>query len=442
MAETRELWFRFFGDTKSLDKASSRGSKSLKGVDKSATKTSRALGGMTKAIGVLGLAIGAREVLRWSNDAAKMADAAEIAALSLTKVLGPAAQSFRDELEENRKIMGLNRLEIDQLGGKMGLLFTGMGVGEQAAADFGVQLTNIAGDLAAFRGDLGETPAALNAMQAALRGEFDPLEQFGVKLSAAKIEAEKLRLAGIDPLFASLSDGEQTMQAVVSLIEREAAPAMGALADAADSTAAKSNTLNVELEDMQTELGSVVNEIKGPAISALTGLLTGFINVNKGIGRFIGGNAARLVFVWIPALKQAMGDAKDAILRFFAQIHDAIMSILAPIKSVSDAFRRFMDRVRNFRIPKFSFPSFATGGTVPGTRGSPQMIVAHGGETVTNANAVQRGGNGGGGGGGMVINLTVNAGIGNPQETARAIVDVLQIYNRTNGLIPIEIVRQ
>ena len=436
MAETRELFFRFLGDTKSLDKASTRGSKSLKGVEKQSKGTGRALGGMTKAIGALGLAIGAREVLGWANDAAKMADSAEIAAKSLEKVLGPATESFRDGLEDTRRIMGLNALEVDQLGAKMGLLFTGMGVGEQAAADFGVELVGIAGDLAAFRGDLGETPAALNAMQAALRGEFDPLEQFGVKLSAAKIEAEKLRLAGIDPLFASLSDGEQTMQAVVSLIEREAAPAMGALEDAADSTAAKTNELDVEMEDLQTELGAVVNEIKGPLVGALTSILTGFISANKAIGRFIGGNAARLVFEWIPALKEAMGNAKAAIIGFFAQIHDAILSILAPLTRVSDAFRRFMDKVRAFRIPSFRIPGFATGGDGPGPRGAPSLAVVHGGEHVTTANGVQRG-DGGGGGGGTVINVNVQAGLANPDETARAIVDLLTQYNRTNGSIPI-----
>lgn len=437
MAETRELWFRFFGDTASLSKATGRADKDLTKVGKAGKKTDRLLGGMNKALLGLGLAIGAAEVGRWANDAAKMADAAEIAAKSIEKVLGPATESFQEGLEENRRIMGLNALEVDQLGAKMGLLFTGMGVGEQAAADFGVELVNIAGDLAAFRGDLSETPAALDAMQAALRGEFDPLEQFGVKLSAAKIEAEKARLAGIDPLFASLSDGEQTMEAIVSLIVREAAPAMGALEDAADSTAAKTNELATETEDLQTELGAVVNEIKGPLVGALTGLLRGFIDVNKGIGRFIGGNAAKLVYVWIPAVQSAVAGVRASIDAWLASFAAGVSSLLAPIGRVSSAFRGFMDRVRNFRMPSFRIPGFATGGTVPGTRGAPSLAVVHGGEEITNANGVQRGEAGGGGGGPMIGSLTVNAGLASPDETARAIVDLLTQYNRTMGAIPI-----
>ncbi len=438
MAETRELWFRFFGDTKSLDKASTRGSKSLGKVDKKAGKTSRSLSGLNKAMLSFGLAIGAMEIARWANDAAKMADSAEIAAKSIEKVLGPATESFQEGLEENRRVMGLNALEVDQLGAKMGLLFTGMGVGEQAAADFGVQLVGIAGDLAAFRGDLGETPAALDAMQAALRGEFDPLEQFGVKLSAAKIEAEKLRLLGIDPMFASLSDGEQTMSAVVSLIQREAAPAMGALGDAMDSTAAKSNELSVETEDLQTELGAVVNEVKGPLISALTGLLRGFINVNQAIGRFIGGNAARLVFVWIPAVQAKFAALAATVASVFAMIRAAIDTIFAPLGRASAAVGRFISKIKSIKIPSFRIPGFASGGIVGGARGAPQLAVVHGGERVTTANGVQRG-DGMDGGSPLIGVLNVQAGLASPDETARAIVDLLTQYNRTNGSIPITI---
>ena len=439
MAETRELWFRFFGDSKGLDKASKKSEKSLTGVEKAGKKTNRALGGVTKAMGALGLAIGAREVARWANDAAKMADAAEIAGKSLEKVLGPATESFREGLEDTRRIMGLNALEVDQLGAKMGLLFTGMGVGEQAAADFGVELVGIAGDLAAFRGDLGETPAALDAMQAALRGEFDPLEQFGVKLSAAKIEAEKLRLQGLDPLFAALSDGEQNMQAIVSLITTEAAPAMGALGDAADSTAAKTNTLAVETEDLQTELGAVVNEIKGPLISAITFLLTGALDGLRSFGKNIAWTMIGAIIAWRnfeAAVKEVVANAKA----LFQQVVDAIMAIPKAISAALGSVGRFVASVKSKLgsiknpLSGFRIPGFATGGTVPGPTGAPTLAVVHGGEEV-----IPVGGRMGGGQGGapLIGVLNVQAGLASPEETARAIVDLLTQYNRSQGSIPI-----
>lgn len=436
MAETRDLLFRFLGDTKNLDKATGRADKSLGNVDKSGRRTTKALGGMTKAIGALGLAIGAREVLRFANDAAKMSDAAEIAAVSLEKVLGPAAQTFRDNLEDMRHELGLNTLEVDQLGAQFGLLLTGMGASQEATAELSSELILIGGNLAAFRGDLGEAPQAIEALGGAMRGEFDALEKFGVKLNEAGVKAEVARLEGMDPLFAALGEGEKRLIAINSLITTAAAPAMGALEDAMDSTAAKSNELNTEIEDMQIELGGVVNEIKGVLIPALTFLLRGFIDVNKGIGRFIGGNAARLVFVWIPAVKAGFADVAATATRAFATVRRAIDTIVSPFTRATGSVNRLIARLRAIRIPNIRIPGFATGGVVGGPRGAPQMAVVHGGERITTGNGTQRGD--GGGGPSTVINVTVNAGIGNPQETARAIVDVLQVYNRTNGRIPIQ----
>ena len=430
---------RFFGDTKSLDSANKRATSGLGKVDKKASGTSRTLGGLNKALVGMGLAVGAVEIGRWANDAGKMADTAQQAALSIEKALGPATQSFRDDLEANRKVMGLNRLEVDQLGAKMGLLFTGMGVGQEAAAGFGSSLVAIAGDLAAFRGDLGETPAALDAMQAALRGEFDPLEQFGVKLSSAKIEAEKLRLAGIDPMFAALSDGEQTMEAVVSLIQREAAPAMGALGDAMDTTAAKTNELKTETEDLQTDLGKVVNEVKGPLVSALTWGLRSFVDFFSTLGKNIAWTIIGIQ-IGIAKLRAKFAEWGEAIQGIVTAVVDAFLAIPRAIGAITGKVNSLASSIKS-KIGGISSSirgvlGFATGGTVPGPRGAPQMAMVHGGEKITTANGNQRG-EGGGGGGPLIGSLTVHAGLASPDETARAIVDLLTQYNRNQGSIPI-----
>ena len=72
-----------------------------------------------------------------------------------------------------------------------------------------------------------------------------------------------------------------------------------------------------------------------------------------------------------------------------------------------------------------------TGGIVPGPRNQPRLIMAHGGEMVTNPSL----GQGGGGG----ITVIVNTGVGDPQAIAEEIVEVLQVYNQTNGPVPVEV---
>lgn len=59
------------------------------------------------------------------------------------------------------------------------------------------------------------------------------------------------------------------------------------------------------------------------------------------------------------------------------------------------------------------------------------MIMAHGGETISGLGGTQ--GDGGG------INITVNTGVGDPQAIGRAIVEYLEVYQRGNGPIPIDV---
>ena len=71
----------------------------------------------------------------------------------------------------------------------------------------------------------------------------------------------------------------------------------------------------------------------------------------------------------------------------------------------------------------------ANGGIVPGALGSPQLILAHGGETVLPTHK-----RGGGMMGGSVINVTVNAGVGTDGfSVGQQVVNVIKQYERANG---------
>jgi hypothetical protein len=72
---------------------------------------------------------------------------------------------------------------------------------------------------------------------------------------------------------------------------------------------------------------------------------------------------------------------------------------------------------------------FATGGTVPGPKGSPQAAIVHGGEQILTP-AQQRDG-GGGGGGATTVNINVTA--IDPEGAADAVAEAIRLYTRTNG---------
>lgn len=86
-----------------------------------------------------------------------------------------------------------------------------------------------------------------------------------------------------------------------------------------------------------------------------------------------------------------------------------------------------------------------TGGVVPGAVGSPQMILAHGGEKILpmhRSDAAARAtieaamGGGGGGGGGVVINVTAGMGT-DGRQVGRQIVDALREFKRAGGNVSV-----
>jgi len=83
----------------------------------------------------------------------------------------------------------------------------------------------------------------------------------------------------------------------------------------------------------------------------------------------------------------------------------------------------------------FTFPRLHTGGIVPGRRGAEVMANLQAGEMVLSLAQVDamRNGRAVTGGGGTVINVTVNAGVGNPAEIGRTVVDSIKAYESRNG---------
>ena len=431
------LW-RFIGDSKSLDRASKKAQGSLKDTEKSSSRTERAIGGVRRSVGLLAGAFAAREVGQFALDAATMASNAEIAGESLEKVLGPAADDLRGRFDELRYQMGLNALEFDTLSTALSMLLTSEGVAADEAATLVGDLINMGGDLAAFMPAVGDAEGAINDMTAAIRGEFDPLEKWGVKLSEAKVQAEIARLEGIDPLFAALSDPEKRIQAVISLIENGAAPAIGALGENAETAAAQTNTLNTKLDDLKIELGQYLQPVLEDSMEALIDIAGHMTDV------------ADETATWTERLG-SLGEVWDTLVGDVGvqiqEIRDEFDLWIGRFKAVDEWFDRLRGKAgdfitnpfRNWKLPSLSLPSWipgvsgrAAGGPVSagtpymvGERGPELMVPGRSGTVIPNNQL---------GGGGPVINVNFNGVVGDPVEVAAQIQDLIELYGRSNGL--------
>jgi len=428
-----DILFKFLGDTKSLDRASRKARGDFKETEKSAGGVSSAVGGISKAFIAMGGAYAASRALDWVGDATQMAAKAEQVAGSFDKVFGPAADGLRDSLEDMRQSVGLNTLEFESLLQQNGNLLTGFGLTSDATAEMSTELFTAAADLAAFKGDTGLTAEALHALNRALVGEFDPLEQFIGGVKASTISAKALEL-GLAETTAELTEQDKAL-ALLEIVTGDAQLATGAFADTQGTLQDQTNRATVALEDAKLELG----EALAPAMLTAT-QNTVKLYQSLAVMTDDAENAATKA--------RALGDAWDATAGQFGFVTDDFMyeinrwtdaiggveHSIARLKEVVSDFigSGFRNPFRDWKLPSISMPhipGFATGGTVPGPVGQPSLAVVHGGEQVLTPGQQRQGR--ASSNGGVVINVN---GALDPVAVAQQITDMLELYGMTDGL--------
>src|SRR5690606_24491675 len=106
-------------------------------------------------------------------------------------------------------------------------------------------------DLAALHG--GKPEQAVQALGAALRGEYDPLERYGLSLNVtrANLKAVEMGLAS----SASEVDMHARAQASLAIIMEQGADAMGQYIREADTAAGRATTAAAKTEDAAASMG-------------------------------------------------------------------------------------------------------------------------------------------------------------------------------------------
>lgn len=118
--------------------------------------------------------------------------------------------------------------------------------------DFSTELTSLASDLAAFKDTTPED--ALVALQAALRGESEPIRRYGVLLDDLTLRQQALSLGLIQTTTQALTP-QQRVLAAQALIMKQTGDAQGQFARESGQLGTESARLSAKFEDMQAEIG-------------------------------------------------------------------------------------------------------------------------------------------------------------------------------------------
>lgn len=228
-----------------------------KGTD-DASDSVKKLGDGLKNLAIPALAVGAG-ILKLGSDYTKMASEFEQNSGAVDAVFKGNADQINKFSAESAKKLGLSGSDYKQYAALIGSQLKNAGVPMDQLAGKTDAMINQAADFAAQFG--GTVPDAVEAMSSALKGEFDPMEKYGISMSAAKIEAEAMAM-GAQKVNGELTD-QAKMAAITSLMNKQGADAMGANAREADTAAGRQARLTASYEDMGVKLGTMLLPIMG-----------------------------------------------------------------------------------------------------------------------------------------------------------------------------------
>ena len=258
-------------DTTKFQRGLARSKKSLGNFAKSGIGQMVKLGAAFAGIGLV------KGIINLGTSAAETASKFEA-------VFGPAADKMNERILELKKSIPATTAEMQNALATFGAMGKAFGLNSEAANEFSVNMTKIAGDLASFHNLRPEE--AFNKIQSAISGEFEPMKQLGIVINEATLKQEALTLGTWDGIGAM--SAAQKALTVQSLLIKQMGVAQGDAAATAESAANQIKFLQAKLKDTGAEIGNTVL----PAVVKLVGWVSKLANVSQDAAEKLGMIAA------------------------------------------------------------------------------------------------------------------------------------------------------
>jgi hypothetical protein len=227
---------------------------------------------------------------RFSVEAIKDASNLEQSLGGVQSVYKEFAGQMVAQSEMAAEKVGLSMEQYQRVGVLTGTLLKNAGIPMKELATQTDILVTLAADLAATFG--GTVEEAANAMNAALRGEFEPIRRFGIALSQAQIIEQALLMTQKEST-AELTKREKVL-ATQALLLKQGADASGQFARESDTLANRQQVLAAKFENLSANLGekflpiaevlaeALINIVDSPGFQkALNDMVQGFEDFGK-----------------------------------------------------------------------------------------------------------------------------------------------------------------
>lgn len=200
-------------------------------------------------------------------------------------VFGDSMQIIIDQSKNAATTLGLSRKQVIDSANTFGTFGKSAGLAGDDLAQFSVKMTQIAGDLASFKG--GSPEEAIEAVGAALRGESEPIRRYGVLLDDMTLRQQAVTMGLIKTTKEGLTPQQRVLAAQAEIL-KQTTDAQGDFARTADSTANVSKTLAAEQANLAAEIGEKLAPAITEAQRAGIGLIDWVTQNQAAIVPFVG----------------------------------------------------------------------------------------------------------------------------------------------------------
>lgn len=321
-------------------------SSGIKAMDDVEGRTSSFGSSLGKMAGVVGGVFAVDKVLDFGKASFDAASNLEQMAGSVDAIFGQSASQIDALAAKAHNAVGLSTADYDQMAAVIGSQLKNAGVPMDQLVGKTSDLIQKGADMSAVFG--GSAADAVDALSSVMKGEFDPIEKYGVSINQTAINAE-LAARHQDKLTgAALRQAQVT--AALDLVTKQTASTQGQFAAQGQTAAEKSQQLSAWFTDLQAKVGAGLLPIftglasffqyqLAPAFDAIFakgGPLTGFF---EGARMFVGQFLAAVIDLY-----QYLA---PKLLPIFDDVARVISTVVVP------AFKQIWDFIQNYAVPIF-----------------------------------------------------------------------------------------
>ncbi len=249
--------------------------KDMKSAGNSTDQFSNGVNDSLKKLGVAAAAAGAAVVAmagKFAVDAVKAASDLSETVAKTNVLFGDSAKSVQAFAGAAASSFGQSKQQALDAAATFATFGRAAGLAGEDLVTFSTDFVGLASDLASFNNTTPEQ--AINAIGSALRGEAEPLRQFGVLLNDATLKNAALELGLISTTKNALTP-QQKVLAAQKVIYEQTTAAQGDFARTSDGLANQQRILTAELANLSISMGSAFL----PVIEKVLPLLKSFFEL-------------------------------------------------------------------------------------------------------------------------------------------------------------------